>query len=142
MRDKETSEDVVVVRDGGSAVKWFVVGAVLGAGVALLFAPQSGEETRRAIRRRARELRDYAEDTMDDLGDRFEEGRERVKRTIGDKVESAKDSLQEAKTTAGDVVDAFRGAGGTARDELERRLASARSRRKAAVASDDEEPLA
>ncbi|MEO8192818.1 MAG: YtxH domain-containing protein [Gemmatimonadales bacterium] len=34
-----------------------VVGAVIGAGVALLFAPQSGAETRSSISQRARKVR-------------------------------------------------------------------------------------
>jgi hypothetical protein len=34
-----------------------IVGAVLGAGIALLVAPQSGSETRHSLSRRARRLR-------------------------------------------------------------------------------------
>jgi gas vesicle protein len=34
---------------GGSAFGTFLFGAVLGAGVALLFAPMSGKETRRRL---------------------------------------------------------------------------------------------
>jgi gas vesicle protein len=33
-----------------------IIGAVLGAGIALLFAPQSGSEVRRSIARRARSM--------------------------------------------------------------------------------------
>lgn len=32
---------------------WFLIGASVGAGVALLYAPQSGEETRKLIRQKA-----------------------------------------------------------------------------------------
>jgi len=35
-----------------------IIGAVLGAGIALLVAPQAGWETRRSITRRARSIRD------------------------------------------------------------------------------------
>ena len=35
-----------------------IIGAVLGAGIALLVAPQAGWETRRSISRRARVLRE------------------------------------------------------------------------------------
>jgi gas vesicle protein len=38
----------------------FVAGAVAGAAIALLFAPASGEETRRSLGERAREMRERA----------------------------------------------------------------------------------
>jgi len=51
-------------RDGGQSILSFlvglVVGGLIGAAVALLYAPQSGEETREAIRTKSIELRDQA----------------------------------------------------------------------------------
>ena len=46
-----------------------VAGALVGAGVALLLAPQSGVETREEIASRARRLRSRADDSWDDLRD-------------------------------------------------------------------------
>ena len=40
--------------NGRSFAAGLVLGALIGAGLALLFAPQSGEDTRRLIKRRAR----------------------------------------------------------------------------------------
>lgn len=40
------------------------LGAVIGAGVALLFAPQSGRRTRGKIRRTAEDLSEQAEEKM------------------------------------------------------------------------------
>jgi gas vesicle protein len=66
----------------GAFLVGFLVGAVSGAVVALLFAPQSGEETRALIGERSIELRDraveggkqaytqasqYAEDTVESV---------------------------------------------------------------------------
>jgi gas vesicle protein len=45
----------------GSVLVAFVLGAIAGAAVALLYAPSSGEETRRKIAEKAREGRDKAE---------------------------------------------------------------------------------
>ena len=44
-----------------------LIGALVGAGTALLLAPQSGAETRTLLRRRARYARHRAGDAWDDL---------------------------------------------------------------------------
>ncbi len=50
-----------------------VVGGLIGAAVALLYAPQSGRETRKDIKRTARRIKnstvDLIEDTIDDVND-------------------------------------------------------------------------
>jgi gas vesicle protein len=68
---------VVIERRGsgaGSGVALFLLGAAVGAGLALLFAPQSGDETRAQLRRsarrakrKARDLADSGRDLVDDL---------------------------------------------------------------------------
>ena len=40
-------------RNNGSVFIWFISGAALGAAVALLLAPESGERTRRRLARQA-----------------------------------------------------------------------------------------
>ncbi|HUL75410.1 MAG TPA: YtxH domain-containing protein [Vicinamibacterales bacterium] len=45
----------------GGVLVAFAVGAIAGAAVALLFAPATGEETRRKLAEKAREGRDKAE---------------------------------------------------------------------------------
>jgi gas vesicle protein len=50
----------------GSFLVGFIVGGLTGAVVSLLFAPQSGEETRALIRDKGIELRDRAADTAED----------------------------------------------------------------------------
>lgn len=47
--------------DFGAFLSGFVLGGLVGAAVALLLAPQSGEETRTYIREKGIELKDYAE---------------------------------------------------------------------------------
>ena len=60
--DDEDGRYVVIERqDGGSSIGPFILGAAIGAGLALLFAPRSGAETRADIRRRARKARDAAQ---------------------------------------------------------------------------------
>ncbi len=70
----------------GQLVNFFaglVLGAVIGAGVALLSAPQSGRRTRRRLQKAAVDLRDSASDRWDDLADD-------VKRHVDDAIEGAR----------------------------------------------------
>ncbi len=48
-----------------SALTIFAVGALIGAGVALLYAPQSGKDTRKMLAKKGKMLRDKAQDTVE-----------------------------------------------------------------------------
>jgi len=65
-------------------VAGLLIGAVLGASIALLAAPQSGERTRRRLVRAAEGVRDSAADRGDSLTDdvqaAVQAGRRRVRR--------------------------------------------------------------
>jgi gas vesicle protein len=126
----ETKRPVVVVERSGSGVGAFLLGALLGAGVALLFAPQSGEETRRVIRERGRRLRHRLEAAADDLQERAEEGYESAKQRLEEGFESVRRNIEEKRAGAHDALDAGRAAVHSAREELERRLSESRARRR------------
>jgi gas vesicle protein len=76
----------IVIEKHSSGVGSLLLGVVIGAGVALLFAPRSGEATRSDIKRRARRAgeaaRDVAEGVSDSVADTFETARSRVERQI------------------------------------------------------------
>ena len=57
----------VIVVEKSSGIGSFLWGAVIGAGVALLLAPRTGEETRAELRTKGRRLRARAEDTADEF---------------------------------------------------------------------------
>lgn len=59
-----------------------LLGAVVGAGAALLFAPQTGEETRRDIARQGRRLRSRTADAWDDLRDELQWAARRGRRSV------------------------------------------------------------
>ena len=55
----------------GTIVAAFAVGALVGAGIALLYAPQSGRETRDLLAKKTRELKEKAGDTLADAKEMF-----------------------------------------------------------------------
>ncbi len=65
----------------------FLLGAMVGAGIALLAAPEAGMRTRRRIRKVAGELRDSASDHWDDLATH-------VKDRVDDAVRGARKRFQ------------------------------------------------
>ena len=85
----------------GSVLFAFLVGAIAGAAVALLYAPATGEETRRRLAEKAREWRDRAEEyarrgreVAEDLGRRGREVVEDLGRRGREAVENVrKESL-------------------------------------------------
>lgn len=111
MKDRDEVPYIVVQRDSGSSVGSFLVGALLGAGVALLFAPRSGEETQRDLKERAIRFRDAAEDRVKD-----------AQRQIEERMEQARVELMARVDAVRDAVDSGREAAREARGELEEKL--------------------
>ena len=60
-------------------VGWLLIGGAVGAGIALLYAPVSGKETRRLIRRKAEDARDTVVEAGGQVRDRVTEAGESVK---------------------------------------------------------------
>jgi gas vesicle protein len=68
-----------MARDNGISLVWFTAGAAIGATIALLYAPQTGKETRRYLNKKTREGREALSDASEDIADKgkelFEKGR-------------------------------------------------------------------
>lgn len=71
--------------DFGAFLSGFIVGGLVGAAIALLIAPQSGEETRVMIRDRSIELKDKAVEAAEDARIRAEAAAEEA-RTRADEI--------------------------------------------------------
>lgn len=71
-----------------SFIAGIVVGAAVGAGVALLLAPNSGEDTRRAIRKRVKGL-------SRDAADGFVTAREEVRKRLKEKKAVLREKMEE-----------------------------------------------
>jgi gas vesicle protein len=72
--------------NSGSVMVAFVLGALTGAAVALLYAPASGEETREYLGERAREGKARVREGREHLIAAVERGREAFERERGDQV--------------------------------------------------------
>jgi len=60
---------------GGATLAAFLLGAIAGAAVALMYAPAPGDETRRRVAERAREGRDQANRAIERGKAAFEKAR-------------------------------------------------------------------
>ena len=129
MSVRDDREFTIVESDGSAGVKWFLAGAILGAGLGLLFAPQAGERTRRDISKRARALRAEAGERFEDLTDEIETRGKKVKATVEEWVDDVAEEVRDGRRKLEQTAHG-------ARDDLERRLADARARRRATIAAD------
>ncbi|MBI5493020.1 MAG: YtxH domain-containing protein [Deltaproteobacteria bacterium] len=75
----------------------FLLGGVVGAGVALLYAPASGVETRRKIKDGIDDAGDWAKDRYENTRDRVTDGTEKVKQFISDKKEDLQSAIEAGK---------------------------------------------
>lgn len=73
--------------DYGGKVVWFMAGIAIGATVALLYAPASGEHTRRKIAKQAQKGRDALSDSGKDMLERGKEMYDRGRKLADDAAE-------------------------------------------------------
>lgn len=132
----DDDEPYVIIEKHQGSVGSFLVGLAVGAGIALLFAPRSGAETRAVIGGRARRVRDRAgemvEDAAEAVTDTFDAARSRVE----ERIESVRHAVELKKRQVLSAVDAGRAAAEQARDELERRIAETKAAYREAGATD------
>jgi gas vesicle protein len=79
----------------GSRISYFLVGLGIGAAVGILFAPKSGEETRDYLTSKADEGREYAQRKARELRERAE-----------DLIERSKEIMSKQKADISSAVDA------------------------------------
>lgn len=78
---------------GGSILLAFILGAISGAAVALLYAPASGRETREFLGEKAREGRDRAAEATERGKQAISQGRE----TLSNAIERGREAYQQAR---------------------------------------------
>ena len=115
MSDRDDVPYIVVERRSGG-MGLFLWGALIGAGVALLYAPRSGAQTRQEIRDGAYRVRRRAEESV-----------RRVQETVSGTVGDLREQVTSKMDAARDALDAGREAARETRQDIERRVRESRS---------------
>ncbi len=92
--------------DVGAFIAGFVLGGLVGAAVALLLAPQSGEETRMMIREKGIELKDQAEQTAAEVRARAERLAQEAKARAEELQRRGQVVLEEQKARLDEALEA------------------------------------
>jgi gas vesicle protein len=94
---REAREDTMARDEGagaGSILLAFILGAVSGAAVALLYAPAAGKDTR-----------DYLNDKARDLSDKARDARERASAAAAAAAEQGREVMKEGRETLATAID-------------------------------------
>ena len=79
----------------------FLVGALVGVIAVMLFAPQSGEKTRDQLKEKALDLKEHAEEMIDQAkeiaGEAIEEGKEAASRAKAELIEKVERTRSETE---------------------------------------------
>ena len=117
----------VIVERREPGIGTFLAGLALGAGVALLLAPRTGEETRREIARRARRAQDAAQDFVEDMSGTVADKFQEVRASVEERIEATLDAVDDKKRRVSGAFHAGRAAAREARGELEQRIAESKA---------------
>jgi gas vesicle protein len=121
MADHDDMPYIVIERSNGG-VGAFLIGALVGAGVALLFAPRPGDEVRGELRSGVRRMRDRAGQTVREL-----------QSTVTDTIEGVRTEVTGRVDAAREAFEAGRQAARETRTDMERRVTETRARVRASM---------
>jgi gas vesicle protein len=121
------AEPYVIVERREAGIGSFLFGIALGAGAALLFAPQTGEQTRRDIAYRARRAQDAAQDLVGGVSGTVAGKFREVRASVEERIEATLDAVDQRKRRVSNAFHAGRAAAREARGELEERIAESKA---------------
>ena len=127
MTDYDDDEPYVIIERSEPGAGTFVTGLLIGAGIALLFAPRTGEETRRQLQQRARRMTDQAQDLVSDVRESVTQTIQSAKESVEERIDSTRQAVDFKRRQVSQAVDAGRAAAQQARVELEQRIAETKA---------------
>ena len=83
---------------GGSGFGWFLVGLGIGAAIGVLYAPQSGTETRESLAESARERAEYLKQKSREAAAQANKYVDAGKEQFGDYVERGKQAVDRSRS--------------------------------------------
>jgi gas vesicle protein len=125
--DEDYPGPYVIVEKSETGIGPLLLGIALGAGAALLFAPQSGEETRRGIARSARRAQDAAQDFVEDMSETVTDKFKEVRASVEERIEATLDAVDDRKRRVTNAFHAGKVAARESRAELEQRIAESKA---------------
>ena len=117
----------VVIEKSEPGVGTFVTGLLIGAGLALLFAPRTGVETRRQLQKSAKRVGDQAQDLVSDVTGSVSQTIKSAKEKVEERIDSTRSAVDLKRRQVTNAVDAGRAAAQQARVELEQRIAETKA---------------
>lgn len=123
----DDDEPYIVIERHSGSVGSFLMGIAIGAGVAMLFAPRSGEETRRELGRSARRARRAAHDLAGGVADTVTESYQDARHRVEQRIETARQAIDLKKQQVSRAMEAGREAALAAREDLEKRIAETKA---------------
>ena len=126
-RDDEPDEPYMVVEKRSGGLSSFLIGLAIGAGLALLFAPQSGAETRRKIARGAKRVRTAATGAVEGVSEKVGETLDAARERVAEQIDTARDAFTSKREHVGRAMRAGREAAEQARQDIEQRLATTKA---------------
>jgi gas vesicle protein len=127
MTDYDDEGPFVVIERSEPGVGTFVTGLLIGAGLALLFAPRTGIETRRQLQRRARRMGDQAQELVSEVRGSVSETIQAARERVETRIDSTRQAVELKRRQVTNAVDAGRAAAQQARVELEQRIAETKA---------------
>lgn len=92
-------------REGGGFLSAFVLGALFGAGLAIVLAPQSGEKTRKQLDKKTRKLRKNAGKKLDHAMETGEEWLGDASELTGPLAEAVEAGVSAIQETVSDELE-------------------------------------
>ena len=130
MTDYDYDDDdgpFVVIERSEPGVGTFVTGLLIGAGLALLFAPRTGVETCRELQRRAKRVGDQAQDLVSEVTGSVSQTISAARERVGERIDYTRQAVELKRRQVTNAVDAGRAAAQQARVELEQRIAETKA---------------